>query len=189
MGILLLNGEGYEDCDKERGFSFSEDGTHRYLFDYVSTDISSVPFLVDEYCSAIMDLNTFELIPGAKGDNELAKIEAVFESAHPYYQLEYERCKAIVCAIGEYFIDLLVNAILLSDEPIIDEDDVDDDWFKEKMKALIPDAILLQVGEKYLDVFYSQFKYRMDNLDIPKKYKNPRKISIPECEPTFFHLR
>lgn len=194
MGSLKFDDETYEYRNDEKGISFSEDGSHVYLLDYISADMFLISDLLYKYCSAKINMETFELITNDdgndgdevdKGDNELAQIKNILESAHPYYKYEFDR--TIANAIGEYFNELLIYSIYHCHNWVLKQK-VNEKWYKEILWELMPQKTPPSENEKGPDDFFSEYQKRIGMRNIPDDEWETFVYDIPNKKPVPFLL-
>ena len=168
MACVGFNDTGYDYYNKENYILFSADNTHNYLFDYITTDLSYLPKIFDQYVSGRMNPSTFELRHNRDNAENINEIKEILISAHPYY--EYEYIKVIMNAIGNYFNKLLLHSIYVQKTFSL-ECSLKEDWYYQKLHALIPSS--LTIAGNYpngcfpLD-FYHQYKEWVNDVG----YKN-----------------
>ena len=194
MGSLKFDDETYEYRNDKKGISFSEDGSHIYLLDYISADMFPISDLLYKYCSAKINLETFELIINDdgndgdevdKGDNELAQIKAILVSAHPYYKYEFDR--TIANAIGEYFNELLIYLIYHCHNWVLKQK-VNEKWYKEILWELMPQKTPPNENEKGPDDFFAEYQKRTGMRNIPDDEWETFVYDIPNKKPVPFLL-
>lgn len=165
MGYVLFSDAIYKYLDEGNLVSFSEDGTHRYLFDYLNADMSPVPNLLMQHCSTRMDMDILEPISYNKSGNVVEQILPILEPVHPYYKEEIR--KTISNAIGEYFNELLLYLIEQCGNTALGEK-VNKDWYTDRLWVLINDIYIPQYVDKGPDDFFHEFEEKMGKLNIPK---------------------
>jgi len=77
--------------DKNNNILFSANNTHNYLFDYVATDLSCLPKILEQYIAKRINTSTFELRKYKNNIEDINKIKKILISTHPYYKYEYKK--------------------------------------------------------------------------------------------------
>lgn len=173
MGYVEFSDAGYDYLDEYRYFLFTADKTHDILFEYITKDLSHLPKLFEQYISKRMDTVSFEVLNSCQANwNELDKIKDLLVSAHPFYKHEFKPVAAK--AIGIYFNNLLVYQ---------EKFDVEDNWYFEKLKLLIPEDINLN---DYIDDAFVAYKKKIDVPVIGNTEAEESLIQMPSNAPTGF---
>lgn len=114
MGYVRFNNQGYVYSDIDEDDLFSEDNYHFQLFNFVATDFSSFPKLLNDYFQNRIDEYTLEFKGEKHSEPELFQIRHVLKSSHKYF--EFEAGQVICQAIAEYFNDMLENFLYMHQE-------------------------------------------------------------------------
>ena len=175
MACVGFSDTGYDYYNKDNYILFSADNTHNILFDYVASDLSYLPKLLEQYVSGRINTSTFEFRQHHDNVENITRIKEILISAHPYYKYEYK--KVIINAIGDYFNKLLLYSIctkktLSFDCPLKKE------WYYPKFHALIPSS-LVTAGDYPNGLFPIDFYYRY------KEWVNDMGYKDGEIEETF----
>ncbi|MCH5268865.1 MAG: hypothetical protein J1E62_11080 [Lachnospiraceae bacterium] len=183
MSILLVKGEAYEYNNKEEKVLFSEDGTHKYLFNFISANITPVLGLFEQYFSARIDMETFDPISGNKGGSKLTKIKNFLESVHPYYKYRFD--PAIFNTIGEYFNDMLIYSKYSCHNSAIPQE-MTKEWYMERFWALMPNKMPPDGNEKGPDDFFVEYQKRAEKWNVPDDTWEVLLSDIPNRQPVPF---
>ena len=188
MGKVIFNEKGYEYLDYGNRVIFSDDRTHIKLFDYISSDISSISRLLEKHCSDRMNLRTFDLNASSySSEKEIDKIKTILSAAHPYYQHEIE--KVIIQAIGTYFNNLLKYSVFTPNNHI-DSSVVKYDWYKERFVTLVPSSMRSMLSLDRIpghDDFWDKYCFDMGDRNlIYEEDAETIAINVPEHAPTPF---
>ena len=163
MAYVRFDGCDYVYFDKYYHRLFTGGKEHRFLFEYISKDLSCLPELLEQYVSMQMDTNTLKLSSKKHQGTEVIEIietiKDILTSAHPYYKHNYEI--TIVKEIGRYFNGLLMYLGQEAHSSI--SSDVTEAWYVERVHRLLqplayslPEAI-----EAYIGTFYNEYQQNM----------------------------
>lgn len=168
----IENNNGYTCFDEGRQPLFSDDNSHKYLFDYADMDISILESLFEDHVSKRLDITTFQIINPS--DNRfINKIKALLKSMHPYYEHEIER--VIVREIGKYFNKLLAYSLYVSKNPNLNPD-FEEKWYIERFYALLPPLLSFHDYPEGLypsDFYHNFINWTKISKELSnKEYKN-----------------
>ena len=71
MATVSFGNNGYAYYGKSSSILFETGKTHEELFDYVSHDMSQLPWALEKYVTKKMDLNSFELSNHTYTDSDI----------------------------------------------------------------------------------------------------------------------
>jgi len=173
LGYVEFSDAGYDYLDEYRYFLFSADKKHDLLFEYITKDLSHLSKLFEQYISKRMDIESFEGLSCCQANwNELDKIKDLLTSAHPFYKHEFK--PVAVNAIVSYFNNLLLYQ---------DKFDVENNWYFEKLKLLIPEDTNLSA---YINGAFIEYKDLTCNPIIGSTEIEEVLIHKPSSAPTGF---
>ena len=166
MSFVIFNDSEYDYLEKGRLVLFSSDKEHRLLFDYVSDsaseNLAKLPRLLEEYVSKKMNLCSLELNDYEYTDADIAEIEKILSSLHPYYKHE---CREVfINAVGDYLNDHIIH--LAHKENRLDRN-YDKGWYSRRFKELIAPLLSLKGSQSnksyndYLNHSFSRYRYRV----------------------------
>lgn len=156
MAFVRFGDDGYDYCDNGYHILFTEDKSHKHLFDYITKDLSELPKLLELYVSQKMDITTFDLQDHQYDDNYSNEIIKILKSAHPYY--EHECIKVFLKAIGCYFNHLLIHSSYKNN---ILYNTYDEQWFLKRLKAITSPFLQGNGINQYLGEFYAEYRYKV----------------------------
>lgn len=145
---------GYTCIDEYNRFKYSEDTTHKFLFEFITKDLSELPILFDEYFSKRFDTTNWRLKKyNVKDEDEdkkdFLKIQQKIASIHPFYK--YNGDYAIATEIAEYFNQLSFHYRYKFDRK----------RYSNIISKLLPSEILRLSPDIY-DAYYNDYCARMD---------------------------
>ena len=157
MAYMGIAESGYRYFDRFHNLQFTTGKEHEYLLDYVASNISCLPDLLDQYISTQMDVYTLELNgQRSKADEIVGEIKNIMASAHPYYQ--YESNSTIIKEIGQYFNNLLMYLRYKENRDLC-APDYFEEWYKRRIHKLLQP---LEVDlESYAGDFYNEYQKRV----------------------------
>lgn len=139
MGFVRFSENGYEYLDTSYNVQFAENKCHFHLFDYVASDLSKLPELMEGYISEIMDPVTLKLRSDSGDSSRICEIQKLLKASHPYYSCEGD--KAIFEEIGTFFNRLLVytgfDRSRYQTKHVFQKR-----WYQKRISALIPKSLL-----------------------------------------------
>lgn len=179
MPYIAFNNNGYDYCADDNAVLFSETHAHNALFDYVTTDLSCLPELFDQYVAEIIDTNTLELKKSHAHSHAHEEIKNKLEQSHPYFKYEYK--KIMTNEIGNYFNALLVY-LSVNKNGIPIERTLEKEWYIDKITRLIPYS-LLPDGTNHIDFYHKYQKQVGPHVDSEIDFLIP---NVPRNEPHGF---
>lgn len=153
MILIDYGKQGYECRSQGETVLFSEDSTHKYLFEYAAKDLSGLQKLFDTYVRGRLNIETFVEMDGLSSDKCVRQIKTELESVHPYYKYEYrETC---INAIGKFFNRLLLFSCF-NRRTLNKETAASKGWYCSKIEWLLKP--FLSIGDVYPESFYNEYK-------------------------------
>ena len=156
MSYAIFYDNKYKYFSNSDQLLFSTDDTHNALFHYISSDLSNLPMLLENYISGIISTQTLELTNGQNNEMQIKKIIEILEHSHIYYKYEYN--EILTNEIVDYFNQLLVY-LVYKEKKISEKTTLDKDWYIERLIQLIPDSLL--PNEIYHSDFYNIYRKKV----------------------------
>lgn len=150
MAYVGFSDYGYECFDAGNYLRFSEDNSHKFLFHYVTQDLSRLSLMFAQYISQRMDITTFTL-HSCPGEDTTDQMKNVLVNAHPYYKHEVKR--VLIMAIGDYFNNLLLYSCY---HQRMAPSRLSEVWYIERITNLLEP--LLEMGDTYPQDFYNEYQ-------------------------------
>lgn len=105
MIYVEFSNTGYTCFDESNHFKYSEDATHKFLFEFITKDFFNLTTLLDEYFSKRFDSRKWEVKNFHKKDHkDLLRIQKELELIHPFYKCNSSH--AISTMFADYFTEL-----------------------------------------------------------------------------------
>jgi hypothetical protein len=175
LGLAVYGNNEYSYCDRGRNVLFDETKKHRYLFDYVTKDMSALPALLERYIAKSLDVTSFNLTGYQYADSDSAEIINTLKSFHPYYEHEYR--DVFIRAIGDYFNSLLYAYFR---DTYDNDNELREKWYAERFNHLTAPHLLCT--DEYTNIFFKMYSERVGH-----KYPNiEESFSMIPVEPKGF---